>query len=201
MLTKRHELGFSEDLLMAAIHHDWILCGVEAAKARSVTELLSMIDDAIDPVCGSVIHSAFKTMAQSDTAADKTPNDKVQRRNTMKKWTVINQHDGNDTFEAEGDNYEEAACDALQQLGWAISIPKSDEDEDEDTPNAQISGGTPSAESDCSARGCHNCGHGHLGGWKTYRHWPCLTCRVGSGLYCGDDNWKPNDKTQLRSEV
>ena len=59
-------------------------------------------------------------------------------------------------------------------------------------PNAQISGGTPSDESGCSARGCHNCGHGHLGGWKTYRHWPCLTCRVGSGLCCGDDNWIPN---------
>ena len=50
----------------------------------------------------------------------------------MKKWTVINQHDGNDTFLAEGDNYGEAACDALQQLGWAISIPESDED----TPTA-----------------------------------------------------------------
>ena len=35
--------------------------------------------------------------------------------------------------------------------------------------DAQISGGIPSAESDCSARGCHNCEHGHLGGWKTYR--------------------------------
>ena len=55
----------------------------------------------------------------------------------MKKWTVINQHDGNDTFEAEGDNYGEAACDALQQLGWAISISESDEDED--TPNAELS--------------------------------------------------------------
>ena len=53
----------------------------------------------------------------------------------MKKWTVINQHDGNDTFEVEGDNYGEAACDALQQLGWAISIPESDEDED--TPNTK----------------------------------------------------------------
>ena len=52
----------------------------------------------------------------------------------MKKWTVINQHDGNDTFEAEGDNYGEAAYDALQQLGWAISIPESDGNED--TPNA-----------------------------------------------------------------
>ena len=43
------------------------------------------------------------------------------------KWNVINQHDGNDTFEVEGDNYEEAACDALQQLGWAICTPESDE--------------------------------------------------------------------------
>ena len=55
----------------------------------------------------------------------------------MKKWTVINQHDGNDTFEAEGDNYGEAACDALQQLGWAISIPEGDKG---DKPSAQVAG-------------------------------------------------------------
>jgi hypothetical protein len=41
------------------------------------------------------------------------------------KWTVINQHDGNDTFDVDGDNYGEAACDALQQLGWAICVPDS----------------------------------------------------------------------------
>lgn len=40
------------------------------------------------------------------------------------KWTIINQHDGNDIFEAEGDNYKEAAYDALQQLGWAIIMVK-----------------------------------------------------------------------------
>ncbi len=50
-------------------------------------------------------------------------------------------------------------------------------------------------EAGCSARGCHNCGHGHLGGWEEYRHWPCLTCRIGSGLCCGDDNWTPNNPT------
>ena len=51
----------------------------------------------------------------------------------------------------------------------------------------------PSAQAAGSVRGCHNCEHGHLGGWKTlFAHWPCLTCRVGSGLCCGDDNWKPN---------
>ena len=54
------------------------------------------------------------------------------------KWDVINQYDGNDTFEIEGDNYEEAACNALEQLGWAISIPKSDNDED--TPNPKVDG-------------------------------------------------------------
>jgi hypothetical protein len=53
----------------------------------------------------------------------------------MQKWTVINQYDGNNTFEVEGDDYGEAACDALQQLGWAIIIPERDEDED--TPNDQ----------------------------------------------------------------
>jgi len=52
------------------------------------------------------------------------------------KWTV-NQPStiGNDTFEVEGDNYGEAAYNALQQLGWAISVPESDEDED--TPDVQ----------------------------------------------------------------
>ena len=49
------------------------------------------------------------------------------------KWTVINQYDGNNTFEVEGDNYGEAACNALQQLGWCLSITESEEDED--TPN------------------------------------------------------------------
>ena len=66
----------------------------------------------------------------------------------MRKWTVINQHDGNDTFEAEGDNYGEAACDALQQLGWAISILESDDD----TPSAsdQARANSPSPEAGCS---------------------------------------------------
>jgi len=61
-----------------------------------------------------------------------------------------------------------------------------------DLPNAPVRRGTPSPQVAGSDRGCHNCEHGHLGGWKTYRHWPCLTCRVGSGLCCGDDNWTPN---------
>lgn len=69
-------------------------------------------------------------IVQANAAAD-------LRRKTM-KWTVTNQHDGNDTFEAEGDSYGEAACDALQQLGWAISIPERNEEED--TPNAAHDG-------------------------------------------------------------
>jgi hypothetical protein len=57
----------------------------------------------------------------------------------------------------------------------------------------------PSPEAGCSARGCHNCEYGHFGGWKTYRHWPCLTCRVGADLCCGDDNWKPNAEREVRT--
>lgn len=41
----------------------------------------------------------------------------------MKVWTAINQHDGNDTFEVEGEAYAEAASEALQALGWALCIP------------------------------------------------------------------------------
>lgn len=46
----------------------------------------------------------------------------------MKKWVVINQHDGNDTFEVEGDNYGEAAYEALNLLGWGIVIPEVEEE-------------------------------------------------------------------------
>ena len=48
----------------------------------------------------------------------------------MPKWTVINQNDGNDVFEVDGDTYEEAACEALNQLGWALAAPGKGEDED-----------------------------------------------------------------------
>jgi hypothetical protein len=74
--------------------------------------------------------------------------------------------------------------DVAELLNGAMKIPRANAPD-----QARV---LPSPEAGCSARGCHNCGHGHLGGWKTYRHWPCLTCRIGSGLCCGDDNWKPN---------
>jgi hypothetical protein len=74
MKTERHALGFSDGLLHDAMANDWILCGVEASKARSVSELLEMIDGALDSVCGSAVHSAFNTMAQADSDTDKTPN-------------------------------------------------------------------------------------------------------------------------------
>ena len=38
----------------------------------------------------------------------------------MQPWTVMNTTDGNDTFQVEGDNYGEAACEALTELGWAL---------------------------------------------------------------------------------
>jgi hypothetical protein len=43
----------------------------------------------------------------------------------MKKWLVINNQDTNYTFEVEGKTAEEAAFEALNELGWNISkIPE-----------------------------------------------------------------------------
>ena len=51
----------------------------------------------------------------------------------MKKWKVINQNDGNEVFEVEGETYKEAASNALVQLGWALCTPyEKDEDNGED---------------------------------------------------------------------
>jgi len=54
------------------------------------------------------------------------------------KWTVIGQHDGNDTFEVEGDDYGEAAYDALRRLGWAISVPDRDDPDDQARPSPHV---------------------------------------------------------------
>lgn len=45
----------------------------------------------------------------------------------MKKWTVINEHNDSDTFEVEGDNYGEAAYEALQAIGWTVILPTQNE--------------------------------------------------------------------------
>jgi hypothetical protein len=73
MKTERHALGFSEEMLRDAMANDWILCGVEASNARNVSELLRMIDGALDSVCGSAAHLAFKTMAQQTPAQIRRP--------------------------------------------------------------------------------------------------------------------------------
>jgi hypothetical protein len=50
----------------------------------------------------------------------------------MKTWTVYCLHDDNEkAFEVEGDNYGEAACEALAELGWAIVIPEDDSSDEE----------------------------------------------------------------------
>jgi len=38
----------------------------------------------------------------------------------MTKYTVINDFDGNEQFEVEGKNVEEAALAALETLGWNL---------------------------------------------------------------------------------
>ena len=44
----------------------------------------------------------------------------------MQTWRVVNNSDGNISFTVEGDNYGEAAYEALAELGWSVAIP-SDE--------------------------------------------------------------------------
>lgn len=56
----------------------------------------------------------------------------------MKKWTVINRNDGNECFEAEGETFEQAAYDALQQLGWLLVVPENEIDEDTDESAAFV---------------------------------------------------------------
>lgn len=53
-----------------------------------------------------------------------------------KKWIITDEHDGNIWFEVEGDYFEDAAYNALAQLGWRVSlknIGKEDEDAEENT--------------------------------------------------------------------
>lgn len=50
----------------------------------------------------------------------------------MKKHLVWSNNDGNDSFEVEGDTFEEVLINALSELGWSVSEkPIQEEDEDE----------------------------------------------------------------------
>ena len=58
----------------------------------------------------------------------------------MKLWRVINQNDGNDEFDVEGETYAEAASNALEVLGWSLSGPENNEEE-ESEPNCEVKNG------------------------------------------------------------
>ena len=50
----------------------------------------------------------------------------------MKKHLVWSNNDGNDSFEVEGNTFEEVLINALSELGWSVSEkPIQEEDEDE----------------------------------------------------------------------
>lgn len=51
----------------------------------------------------------------------------------MKTWHIINSSDGNDEFEVEANTLEDAALEALKELGWGIyTETKQDEDDIDD---------------------------------------------------------------------
>ena len=56
--------------------------------------------------------------------------EELGRETRKKSWQVINRLDGNDTFIAEGEDMNEAAFAALSALGWSLSGPEEDEDDE-----------------------------------------------------------------------
>jgi len=46
-------------------------------------------------------------------------------------WLVINQQDGNDSFEVQAADLEEAALAGLSALGWSLVAPDGDDGDDE----------------------------------------------------------------------
>jgi len=47
----------------------------------------------------------------------------------MKVWTIINDHDGNDSFTVEAASPEEAAFVALNELGWWVAAQPDEQQE------------------------------------------------------------------------
>lgn len=43
--------------------------------------------------------------------------DTVKKRPKQKEWTIVNDHDGNDTFTVKATTFDEAQRIALQELG------------------------------------------------------------------------------------
>ena len=50
----------------------------------------------------------------------------------MKRWMIINEHDANNSFEIEANTAEEAAFEALNELGYGVAEAPKDEDEDDE---------------------------------------------------------------------
>ena len=50
----------------------------------------------------------------------------------MKKYLISNHSDGNLSFEVEAENENDAAFNALNSLGWAVLLPKKEEQDDPD---------------------------------------------------------------------
>jgi hypothetical protein len=46
----------------------------------------------------------------------------------MKKYRIINDYDGNDSFNIEANSTEDAALSALYELGWIVAELPNDED-------------------------------------------------------------------------
>lgn len=51
------------------------------------------------------------------------------------KFRVINEFDGNETFEVEADNVNDAYCKALAELGWWVSKEGQEEIEEYSVPS------------------------------------------------------------------
>ena len=65
---------------------------------------------------------------------------KVELRNMtepvakQKIWTVVNDDDPNETFEVKASTADEAAHNALTELGWWVASDPADEEDDKETP-------------------------------------------------------------------
>jgi hypothetical protein len=53
---------------------------------------------------------------------------KFPKSKIMKKYIIINEQDGNDSFTVEGNTSEEAAFAALKELGWGVTEGDDEDD-------------------------------------------------------------------------
>ena len=51
---------------------------------------------------------------------------KKTKKQKLKTYTIVNEHDGNDTFEIQAVNDSDAAHKALETLGWWVAKLKED---------------------------------------------------------------------------